>query len=570
MPNYSLVLDTKFKPFSYQEMLAPVMVATQAHQALEQEYSALAEKSSIWENMASEQSDPYAYKMYKTYANDLEKQAEQLAREGLNTLSRRGLMGMKSRYSKEIVPIENAYKARAEEIKEQLAGRAQGMVYEGDATTSSLDRYLKNPSIKYRYANSQEGFKRVASAAAALSKELREYGRGKKLDSYTNTWLQQHGYSSSEINQAISDIEGALRGDGNIRGTNILSSILANEMQTAGISDWNKAAQMDYYNRVAPALYQAVGQTNIGTFEDYGARLAAQEAKEKRVKAYNPTTEHEYPAALRHWEGIKEKGDFDSEMYNNLLSKLTTGGKGLSTSYSGKNFVNPLRIYEEVQEYARKHPSKKDSGSKGLSYTSIYQGSVGARGPGAIDDSYEKAVEAMKKKYGVSSILTPEEYKAMQGLGFTASSKFEDMYSTKIAESINAKVNLGRPTSLNMGDYSYSSKLLKDNMLRGESIYDIDADEKISYSDIKDSDISDVAYSVGNKGKILLMIGGRRVAVPAEYHSAEAKQIIDAYEPYIEIANTYQKAELQDLVSRELRELFNSYDPSRSKTSSKR
>ena len=54
MANYSLVLDTKFKPFSYAEMLAPVAAATQAHQALEEEYGNLSVKADIWENMANE------------------------------------------------------------------------------------------------------------------------------------------------------------------------------------------------------------------------------------------------------------------------------------------------------------------------------------------------------------------------------------------------------------------------------------------------------------------------------------------------------------------------------------
>lgn len=298
MPNYSLILDAKFKPFSYDELIKPALMQTQAHQAIEEEYGNLATKASVWEGMANEQTDPYAYKMYKTYSNDLEEQANQLAREGLNAASRRGMLNMRARYSKEIVPIENAYRARAEEIKEQLAGRAQGMVYEGDASTASLDRYLKDPSIKFRYANSQEGYKRVFAAADALSKELRDYRRGKKLDPYVNTWLQQHGYQSSEIAQAITDIESALRGDGNARGTNVLTSILANEMQTAGVNDWNTNSRMDYYNRIAPALYKAVGQTNVATFEDYGAKLSGQIAAREgiqnrsRMKMYNinPTT----------------------------------------------------------------------------------------------------------------------------------------------------------------------------------------------------------------------------------------------------------------------------------------
>ena len=96
MANYSLVVNSSFKPFSYQEMLSPVLMATQAHQELENQYGELATKANVWEEMANEQTDPYAYKMYKKYANDLEEQAGQLAREGLSAVSRRNMLNMKS------------------------------------------------------------------------------------------------------------------------------------------------------------------------------------------------------------------------------------------------------------------------------------------------------------------------------------------------------------------------------------------------------------------------------------------------------------------------------------------
>ena len=84
MANYSLILDTKFKPFSYQEMLAPVAASTQAHQALEEEYNELAAKANVWDKMANEQTDSKAYKMYKAYADDLSARADDLMKYGLN------------------------------------------------------------------------------------------------------------------------------------------------------------------------------------------------------------------------------------------------------------------------------------------------------------------------------------------------------------------------------------------------------------------------------------------------------------------------------------------------------
>ena len=101
MANYNLVVNSKFQPFSFERYIQPYQMYEAAYKELENQYGELATKASVWEEMANEQTDPYAYKMYKTYANDLEEQAGQLAREGLNAASRRDMLNMRARYSKE-------------------------------------------------------------------------------------------------------------------------------------------------------------------------------------------------------------------------------------------------------------------------------------------------------------------------------------------------------------------------------------------------------------------------------------------------------------------------------------
>ena len=114
-----IINNTKFTPFSFEEMLKPMVIYGQEYRAQQDALSELAIKSSRWEGMANEQTDPYAYKTYKKYADDLEMQAGQLAREGLSLTSRQNMLQMKQRYSKEITPIETAYKRREELAAEQ-------------------------------------------------------------------------------------------------------------------------------------------------------------------------------------------------------------------------------------------------------------------------------------------------------------------------------------------------------------------------------------------------------------------------------------------------------------------
>ena len=281
MPNFNYTAGASFRPYTFDEMLKPLAMYTEEYNAIQEGIGELDTKAAVWDNLANQQTDKRTYERYKSYADQLSAQADALAKNGLTPSSRKALLDLKRGYTSQIIPIEQAYAARAEEAKSQYEGRAQGIVYEGDAATSSLDRYLDNPSIRYNYANSQEGFKRVATVASALAKGLRNPGNSQNLDEYTKIWLQEHGYRDTEVASAISDIRKIMNGDTNVQSNGVLRAILNDEMKTAGINTWtNRAAVNDYFNRIAPALYQAVGQTQVSSYEDYGARLQGQLALE--------------------------------------------------------------------------------------------------------------------------------------------------------------------------------------------------------------------------------------------------------------------------------------------------
>lgn len=574
----AIVVNSKFRPFSMDEMLKVVMPAAQMQKETEDALSQIDMMSSVWEKLRDSDIDKDVYQQYLNFQNGLNQSIDDVYKNGVNANTRRALNKMRSRYAKEITPIEEAWKKREEEVKEQYAGRANGMVYEGDASTTSLSRYMKNPSAKYRFANSQEGYKRLLNTATALAKELRSYSKTGRLDSYTKTWLQEFGYDSSNISQAINDIYKALAGDENIRGNNILTSILNQEMHTSGIMDWdNRNAQIDYFNRVSPALYQAIGQDKIESFADQGAALAAKEASEKRVAAFKYALEHPQPTGepdvfTRHWEGIIGDGDFDAKIYDEIISKITAGGRGLSKAYSQNkdgSFINPMKIYEEVRKYAKEHPVYVTH-KGGPNSASGYAGSVGAR-DNKIDISYNNALKIIKDKYGVSSILSENEYNALKGLGFSSSTGFSGMNGTQIYNAVNKKKQTFRASSVNMSDVTHPADIIARNM-RGDKkeVYDIDEKKNVKYTDKDNIIIEDIAYSMKHKGKILVHTKeGRRQAVPASYYSVEAQNIVNAYDKLIEESVTdEQRAIWQDIASQKLKALFNSYSKIRSNTDS--
>ena len=285
MANYSLVINSQFKPFSYQEMLAPTLMATQAHQELENQYGELATKASVWEEMANEQTDPYAYKMYKTYANDLEEQAGQLAREGLNAASRRDMLNMRARYSKEITPIEQAYTARQKQAEEQQRALLQDptLMLSRRASTTSLDDYIRNPQLAYESYSGKLITAQAASAASALAKEMQEKPRKWRSilgNSYYETMMQK-GFSSQAVLQAIQD---------NPDAAPQLTRIVEDAINSSGVRNWGDQATIaraiDYAKQ---GLWSAVGETQYQTLDNWRAKMAEQGAMqigaEKRAAA---------------------------------------------------------------------------------------------------------------------------------------------------------------------------------------------------------------------------------------------------------------------------------------------
>lgn len=279
MPNYSLVINSRFKPFSYQEMLAPTLMATQSHQELENQYGELATKANVWEEMANEQTDPYAYKMYKTYANDLEEQAGQLAREGLNAASRRDMLNMRARYSKEIVPIEQAYTTRQKQAEEQQKALLQDptLMLSRRATTTSLDDYISNPQLGYDAYSGKLITAQAASAASTLSKEMRDNPRkwrGILGNSYYETMMRK-GFSSDAVLQAVQN---------NPNAAPELMRIMEDAVNSSGVRNWGDQATLDRaYDYARQGLWNAVGETQYQTLENWRAKLAEQESIKSRA-----------------------------------------------------------------------------------------------------------------------------------------------------------------------------------------------------------------------------------------------------------------------------------------------
>jgi len=300
MPNYSLVINSKFKPFSYQELLQPALMSTQAHQAVEEAYADLATKANIWDKMTEPGSK--AHSMYEAYSQDLEKYADRLARYGLTPSDRQAMLNMRSRYSTDIVPIEQAYKRREEQAKEQAKIMASDPThfFARQASTTSLDDYIANPSLDTLTQNYSGALltQQVANAASALAKDARNDPKVqtelRKLLPYQYEAIRRTGFDPETVRQAILNSPDADK---------ILTGIVDTAMANSGMNDWNYISPEDKERILAQArnyanqgLWSAVGQTQYNMVTDQYGMHSALEAtrhsnamKEAAAKNGDPT-----------------------------------------------------------------------------------------------------------------------------------------------------------------------------------------------------------------------------------------------------------------------------------------
>lgn len=201
MANYSLVVNSKFQPFSFDRYLQPYQIYGQNYKEIEEQYTDLSTKAGIWDGLANEQTDPYTYKMYKTYANDLKNQASQLASEGLNAVSRKNMLNMRARYSKEIIPIEQAYNQRSKLAEEQRKLRAANpsIMFDRDFSLISLDDLLNNPELSYTSVSGDDLYKKGKEAAISASSRMMNVSPALQ----GQYWKIRQGYGADAANKFL-------------------------------------------------------------------------------------------------------------------------------------------------------------------------------------------------------------------------------------------------------------------------------------------------------------------------------------------------------------------------------
>ena len=263
-----LQLDTKFNPFTYDEMVKPLLYYKQAYDEAEAAYSALSSDTDVWKNKVNRDESPQAYEQFQRYSGDLTRSADDFSR-GMTSKNRRALLGLKRRYASEIKPIEEAYNRRTTLAEEQRKAELNNptMLWQRRASEMSLDDDINNPTAGYGKSTSGAALSaQVAAGAGALAKEFRDNpDKMRKLvgDDYFE-YVKQRGFSSKAILAAI---------DNNPDASPVLTNLVESTINSSGIKDWGDANTLQQaYNYARQGLWQAIGQSEPQIVQNWRAQ----------------------------------------------------------------------------------------------------------------------------------------------------------------------------------------------------------------------------------------------------------------------------------------------------------
>lgn len=106
----NIVVNSRFNPFTYEQLIKPLEDYTKAYNEVEEQYANLAKQTETFRDVATRENSPEAYAMFNRYATDLENVTDDFSR-GMTLANRKQLLGLKRRYAKEITPIARASEA---------------------------------------------------------------------------------------------------------------------------------------------------------------------------------------------------------------------------------------------------------------------------------------------------------------------------------------------------------------------------------------------------------------------------------------------------------------------------
>ena len=286
-----LTSTAKFRPYTFDEMIKPDVIYTEAYNQMEDALSDLGIMAGDVGGKLDATNDKELVNIYNSFQSDLDKVSTDLYNNGLNPSTRKKLAELKGRYSKEINPINDAYKAWAadREYLAKLALEHPEIIVEGRG--NKISDYMHGNKPAGISINTNDLF--TEASKLATQDAVRTYKEGQWQSTAGGRFLERAtsiGLTEQEFNNALGEIdnyqnglikESALSADAKaiLNSTNAITS-------SHNFNQLSRANQIKALNAIESGLragytYKKDVQTQQDPMFKYNLDLA-QDAAEKK------------------------------------------------------------------------------------------------------------------------------------------------------------------------------------------------------------------------------------------------------------------------------------------------
>lgn len=290
-----LVIDSKFRPFSYDELIKPLMQYKEAYDKVEADYSNLAAQTEQWKDIANQTQSPEAYAMYSKYANDLNNIVDDFSK-GMTLQNRSQLLAMKRRYASDIQPIARASEAMKEANDLRVKAGPDAIFEVGEY--NSLDQFLHGRTANNRYQSRDAITKRTAAMTeAAMASAMKDPEFQKAMGDQYWMLTQHTGGSYEDLKAAIAN---------NAQAQNRFAEIKAQVMKDAGYDRYDTMGKQAIEDAINTGLYAGLDkparsfQANRNFQSDYQKAQLQLAKKQLSLSAANVGLE--YNESTGKWE----------------------------------------------------------------------------------------------------------------------------------------------------------------------------------------------------------------------------------------------------------------------------
>ena len=583
MYNYSLVVNSTFQPFTYQELAAPLDRQELYHERIADEYDKLSSQADVLEAMGANDRDKNSktYLKYKNYSDNLRKEADNLYQNGLNYDTRQRLSNLRRMYNTDIVPIQNAWNKREQEADMQMKASMQNpsLMFTRDARNSTLDEYIANPTGGFGVINGNNITAQMASMAKNLEKQIKEgSARKEDIDPFTYNYIQENGLKPDIVRNWRTNPTLSKMFEQVMRANGVTPEALSGSANAQSIIDQSTGyAEMGMWNAIGGTQSQILD--NYKARQDYQFELnqrAADAALQRQaaLEAVKNGGVGNIPEWAEERTGIETKEGYVPNAQE-TMGTLKAGNNGLKSSIFGSRTgqVNPMAIYEEYQKELKNHTKEKIEMTPEHPYGAVVK---------TVDaDAAKKSILDKYKKYGVTDILTKEQYGLMNSMGYNNKTRFSGRYSD-IENDLDKLAVQHTRYSTKMTGYDLPDQAIRTNISRTPDnqlkalVWDINDEGKLSGSvsgkkklnlksnnNTKGNQIEDIQYDPRPefRGKLIITLsdGSRKAVSP---------NILDA-----KLTNAIRQWESEGLdpriITASIGKWLNTYNKTQSKTDSK-